>query len=110
MYKKICKHCNEYFFTSIKNKQYCSKECLINHQAFKREIKKNHRLDPGTGQICWRCANACGDCSWSREGKPVDGWKAKRTIIRSKGECDIYSYNIIYCPQFNQDVEVKVHR
>lgn len=38
--------------------------------------------------ICWACANAVPDadgergCSWSREGKPVEGWVAERRDIR----------------------------
>lgn len=105
MYKKICKNpqCKETFFTNIKNKQYCSKECRIDYQEF----KTNYRLDPGTGQMCWRCANACGGCSWSRDYKPVKGWKAIRVAVKHRGELEFYSYRIIFCPQFKKDVECR---
>lgn len=62
--------------------------------------------------LCWRCANAVPDregergCSWSREGKPVEGWKATRRDIRvcatangKKSE----SYRVEKCPQFKRD-------
>lgn len=29
--------------------------------------------------ICWECANACGNCSWSRNLTPVEGWEVTET-------------------------------
>ena len=62
--------------------------------------------------ICWACANAVPDadgergCSWSREGKPVEGWVAERRDIRIQpkrpGEARraVESYQVITCPAF----------
>ena len=62
--------------------------------------------------ICWACANAVPDadgergCSWSREGKPVEGWAAARLDIlvqptRPGGERKpVESYQVITCPEF----------
>lgn len=65
----------------------------------KHELKKQ--------TLCWRCQNACGDCSWS-DGSftPVKGWKARRTIIRTNetGEV-IFSYLVLDCPMFNDDTK-----
>ena len=106
MYKKKCKYCEETFFTNIKNQQYCSKECRIDHQ----EDRSDYRIDSGLGQICWRCGNYCRGCSWSEKHKPVEGWKAVRTAVKNRGRLEFHSYRIIFCPLFIQDVETRVHR
>ena len=61
--------------------------------------------------ICWACANAVPDadgergCSWSREGKPVEGWVTERRDIRIQpkrpGEerRGVESYQVITCPE-----------
>jgi len=57
-------------------------------------------------QLCWTCKNACGGCSWSREGKPVEGWTAEPTHI----ETNRYyadSYKILKCPQYEEEVRRK---
>lgn len=53
-------------------------------------------------QPCWTCKNCYDGCSWSREFKPVDGWKAIKTYIQDN---DNYadSYKIIYCPEYIED-------
>ena len=106
MYIKKCKYCHKKFPTKVKNQQYCSKKCRIEYS----EYRKDFRVDSGNGQMCWMCANACGGCSWSRDGLPVEGWKAKRTAVRYRGALEYRSYRIIYCPQFKQDVELRVHK
>lgn len=62
--------------------------------------------------ICWACANAVPDeegtrgCSWSREGKPVEGWVAARRDILVQatrpggGKKPVESYQVITCPAF----------
>ena len=62
--------------------------------------------------ICWACANAVPDeegtrgCSWSREGKPVEGWVAERRDILIQATSPggekkrIESYQVITCPEF----------
>ena len=54
--------------------------------------------------ICWRCQNF-SKCSWSK-GKPVDGWKATKTIIKNNlGYTidEVQSYCVHECPQFVED-------
>lgn len=62
--------------------------------------------------ICWACANAVPDeegtrgCSWSREGRPVEGWVAERRDIRIQPKRPgeerraVESYQVITCPAF----------
>jgi hypothetical protein len=54
-------------------------------------------------QLCWRCQNACGNCSWSKELKPVDGWQATKIKINDSRNRNIYSYSITKCPLFIPD-------
>lgn len=62
--------------------------------------------------LCWSCANAVPDrdgergCSWSREGKPVEGWTATRRDIRvgaTENGKKAESYQVSKCPQFVRD-------
>lgn len=54
------------------------------------------------GQLCWRCANACGGCSWSKSFEPVTGWTADPvSVFNHAGEVD--SYRIYDCPEFVPD-------
>ena len=53
-------------------------------------------------QPCWTCKNCYGGCSWAREFKPVDDWKAITTYIPENGE-HAESYKIIYCPEYIED-------
>ena len=53
-------------------------------------------------QLCFSCKNACGGCSWSRCGEPVDGWVATPTIILQNAE-EKNSYSISECPQYEYD-------
>ena len=50
-------------------------------------------------QLCWRCKNACGGCSWSDCLIPVGGWTAEPTIVKDSMK-DFASYKIRKCPQF----------
>lgn len=60
--------------------------------------------------LCEVCANACGGCSWSRQGeqKPVDGWDAVRHDLQygesaysgQKKEFYEESYIVLHCPEF----------
>lgn len=50
--------------------------------------------------ICWKCANACGGCDWSKKrAKPVDGWEAIRRDLYNGVE----SYIVLSCPKFVPD-------
>ena len=53
--------------------------------------------------ICWNCKKASGRCSWSREFKPVEGWRAIPTKVREQGKKDkfIPSYDVYECPEFD---------
>lgn len=57
--------------------------------------------------LCWRCANACGGCSWSADFYPVKGWTARPTIIKADASetwhHDVKSYIVIKCPLFKDD-------
>lgn len=58
--------------------------------------------------LCWKCAKACGGCSWS-DGTftPVDGWKATPTVIKAnhgRGFMqDVESFIVKACPLFEDD-------
>lgn len=86
----MCKVCEKYFFTKSTSKAFCSDECK------QKEIQR--KRDENT-QLCWRCKNACGGCSWSKSFIPVEGWDADPVVIKDS-EGDIDSYKIKRCPQF----------
>ena len=90
IYAIICGCCGKRFLSKSNVKKYCSKDCA-------REAAKIRRRE--NGQLCWRCKNACGGCSWSQCLKPVDGWTAIPTIIHDDGG-DFSSYDIKKCPEF----------
>ena len=56
--------------------------------------------------LCWICNNACGRCSWSKDYKPVEGWKAKPTKIRFQ-DIEDDSFCVIECPEFELLESVK---
>lgn len=57
--------------------------------------------------LCWRCNKSCGGidgCSWFNGFKPVPGWNAMATIIKSpNSNKTIDSFEVVDCPQFEQD-------
>lgn len=98
---KVCNLCNKEYLAKSPNQRYCCKECRLT--AIEKSIteKKNHRHNPKCGQLCWRCENATGGCSWSKELKPVNGWKAIE-VKRDADEGD--TYKILYCPLFKEEI------
>lgn len=58
--------------------------------------------------LCWDCEKACGKCSWSREFKPIKGWRAIPTQIYQyttlkRGKHYRYStdsFDVYECPEF----------
>lgn len=59
--------------------------------------------------LCWYCANAVPSadgsrgCSWSVEGNPVEGWKAKKQKIKARsgrGTRVIDTFFVRRCPEF----------
>ena len=64
--------------------------------------------------LCWKCANACGGCSWTERDKktgkvrfqPVEGWKAVPENLKNNGGSGpkvIKSFRVIFCPMFRRD-------
>lgn len=63
--------------------------------------------------LCWDCALATDvdKCPWATNGKPVDGWWAKKNKIRyttvdmigKKHTTETDSYTVILCPLFKRD-------
>lgn len=55
--------------------------------------------------LCWSCRNFAGGCSWSREFKPVDGWRARKIKrlynVNLKGNHG--SFIVFECPQYIAD-------
>ena len=90
MYVKFCECCDKRFLSRSKLKKYCSRACAKEMAQIRRDENS---------QLCWRCKNACGGCSWSRCLKPVDGWTAEPTIVRDSNG-DFPSYKITKCPEF----------
>lgn len=52
--------------------------------------------------ICWECKNALGGCSWSKNFKPVNGWEAEKTYLRSNHKIGGESYKVINCPEYTK--------
>ena len=90
MYERVCECCGKVFLSKSNLKKCCSKECA-KEMAKKRQQEK--------GQLCCICKNACGNCSWSADFIPVEGWDAQPTIIKDS-EGDFSSYEIKRCPEF----------
>lgn len=57
--------------------------------------------------LCTDCAKATtGECSWSKNLKPVEGWKAqKRTehFISKGKKYEVERYRVLWCPLFDRD-------
>lgn len=55
------------------------------------------------GTLCWNCKKQFGKCAWSKEFKPVDGWKATPTKVKAdtqrNGRC-VDSFEVHECPEF----------
>lgn len=63
--------------------------------------------------LCWDCKKSFGGCAWSREFKPIEGWKAKLTKI--KNGVGIYtrntdSFDVYECPEFELRERLKGKR
>ena len=54
-------------------------------------------------QLCWSCTKACGQCSWSRELTPVEGWTAEQVVYPGLEVEDDTTYHITACPEFVRD-------
>lgn len=75
-------------------------------KGLRRDLQEGQtpRNSPGIyiQTLCWKCARASGFCRWSKELKPMEGWKASGTQISNhNSECE--SYFVENCPAFMQD-------
>lgn len=64
------------------------------------KINKNHK--PSLCWDCYRCDHWINEpvvCSWARDFKPVEGWKAEPTEFWM-GKRKIPSFHVIECPLF----------
>lgn len=62
----------------------------------------------GKSQLCWKCKNAYANrCCWIGQNKAVNGWTAKKTIVKSQNiTCPtVETYFITACPNFIKDKE-----
>lgn len=61
--------------------------------------------------LCLICQKAGGNCSWSKDFTPVEGWNAKPTKIRCREQKTGYidSYHVIECPEFELLDIVKIN-
>lgn len=93
LYKKSCVICGSTFITKSNKKKYCCDSCK--KCAFEEEPYKDE-------QLCWLCKKATGQCSWSKDLTPVEGWIAKKTFVKDSSNGGFQSYKIISCPQFTR--------
>ena len=98
--RKICPECGREFFAST-SKKYCSKRCRSESFGPAPELCMSEG-----NPACWTRKKAAGGCSWSRSFRPVEGWTAKKTLIRlspCQKEDVIESYQVIACPEYEKD-------
>lgn len=119
---KKCAICEKEFETKTATKT-CSEEChkKLYAQTLRRCLERK-RTDKSVGKqsneykyickqnendsLCWYCQNACGNCSWSRTLKPVEGWEVNIIDIQHKANNKTYitqSYKVINCPEYIPD-------
>lgn len=55
--------------------------------------------------LCWTCTRpGTGGCSWDKELKPVEGWKAERNDLWTTGKNRYTeSYIVEECPLYERD-------
>lgn len=70
-------------------------------------------LKPVTGQranICWDCGRNIAECPWLHEGKPVEGWTARK-VTRKFGAYEPgpgrrlkwqQTYSVTACPLYEK--------
>lgn len=51
--------------------------------------------------LCWDCKNATGNCSWSQDFIPVEGWLADEQP--PNGAKPSTTYTVYSCPKFERD-------
>ena len=53
--------------------------------------------------LCWTCKRYYKKCSWSKKFRPVVGWKAIPTKLKTEPNVYIGSYLVIECPKYIGD-------
>lgn len=55
--------------------------------------------------LCWTCKlSGKSVCSWDKELKPVNGWKAETSKWRdSKRKKNFQNYKVIECPMYDKE-------
>ena len=94
---KKCPVCKK-VFESMTAKKFCSLNCR--NKAYNKPKRKRRET------LCWTCQNATGQCSWSKNFTPVEGWDAVPTKVRGNLELDEWldSYLVIDCPKYRKDL------
>lgn len=96
----------DYRFTSWIGKKNAEKAIAIAEAAIKKAKENSDKVH---GTICWNCSKATGNCSWSKNFIPIEGWKAKKTILNlgysaySGKPKKAVSYIVKKCPEFEPD-------
>lgn len=54
------------------------------------------RVGDGKHTICWDCKKCTGDCDWSSNFTPVEGWTAIKDNVSG-------SYTVVSCPEYEED-------
>lgn len=82
--------------------KYCSRKCALWMRSLGRTTDYESPLAKDT--LCWTCKKATGggDCPWANHFKPVDGWDATPTYIKTVGKVEP-SYIVNECPLFERD-------
>ncbi|MBR1749995.1 MAG: hypothetical protein IJ740_18865 [Ruminococcus sp.] len=85
-------------------------ECL-NKQLERKYKGKDKQGEAKKHTLCWRCRNAVPKpddkggflygCEWSISRRPVEGWIAKKGVVKAYTE--LRSYLVIRCPKFIKD-------
>lgn len=101
VWRCICDCGNECFFTGgqLRRRKYFSCGC-------KAALYDKRSINDTLCWICKHATNKYGICSWARELKPVDGWKAeaRKALIKNykcADKVDTY-YKVIECPLFEE--------
>ena len=62
------------------------------------QVKTYIPIHRTSDQPCWTCQNCYGDCSWSFDFTPIEGWDA----VKVMKDGDI-TYAIKHCPEYASD-------
>lgn len=54
-------------------------------------------------QPCWTCRLSYGQCPWSKNFQPIEGWEAELTHKTVRGKVVYDSFEIKHCPMYQQD-------